>query len=184
MIRIRNVIKTYAQKRVLDIKTADFLTGRRYVMMGPNGSGKSTLLRILAGVIKPDEGTIEIETGDIGYVPQHPYAFNFTVLKNVQLALDKSMDSNAVALDALSSVGIVEMAAHRANKLSGGESQRLALARVLAIKRQILLLDEPTAAADVSGIDLIEGAIQRYWEETGCTLIISTHAPAQALSNG
>lgn len=165
---------------MLDIDKADFAPARRYAVMGANGSGKTTLLRILAGILKPDSGSVEIEYGStIGYVPQHPYAFNFSVLKNVMIARDGVDEADA--LTALRAVGIEDKAQQRANKLSGGETQRLALARVLAVKRRILLLDEPTAAADVSGIDLIEEAIAQYQRETNCTLIVCTHAPAQAL---
>lgn len=182
MLVINKACKTYAQRRVLCIESLSFLPNRRYVLMGPNGSGKSTFMRILSGVIKPDEGASIIKNGiaDYGYVPQHPYAFNSSVLKNVMMAMNNNTPP-AIALKALEEVGIADKAYQRANKLSGGESQRLALARVLVNKRQLLLLDEPTAAADVSGTELIESAIDRYWQLTKCTLIATTHSPAQAL---
>jgi tungstate transport system ATP-binding protein len=182
LLEIHNIQKTYANKRVLDIDHAVFRPHRRYALMGPNGSGKSTLMRILCGVVEPDEGAIINNNGEaMGYVPQHPYAFAFTVLKNAMMAIDDKKNAEAIALKALEDVGMADKAHQRANKLSGGETQRLALARVLAVKRRILLLDEPTAAADVSGTELIEGAITRYWQQTKCTLIVTTHAPAQAL---
>ncbi len=182
MLIINNICKTYAQKRVLCIENLSFLPNRRYALMGPNGSGKSTLMRILSGVIKPDEGASIINNSEeIGYVPQHPYAFNSSVLKNVMMAMNNKKAPPAIALKALEEVGMSDKVHQRANKLSGGESQRLALARVLATKRHLLLLDEPTAAADVSGTELIESAIDRYWRNTQCTLIITTHSPAQAL---
>lgn len=181
MIRIESLRKEYANRCVLDIPSASFASGIRYAIMGANGSGKSTLLRILAGIVKPDTGTVQTDVSDIGYLPQHPYAFGFSVKKNIQITLPDQEGSEAVAMQALRSVGIQARAEQSGSKLSGGEAQRLAIARVLAVKRDVLLLDEPTAAADVNGTDMIEKAVADYHAQSGCTLILSTHFPAQAL---
>ncbi len=138
-------------------------------------------MRIIAGIVKPDAGTVHSDVSDIGYLPQHPYAFGFTVKKNVQIALPDKAGSEDIALQALRSVGIQARAEQSGSKLSGGEAQRLAIARVLAVNREALLLDEPTAAADVNGTDMIEKAVADYHTRTACTLILSTHFPAQAL---
>ena len=182
MIRLTSVRKEYENRRVLDIDEAIFQSGMRYAVMGANGSGKSTLLRVIAGILAPDAGTVEIEPGcDIGYLPQHPYAFGFSVKKNVMIAMRQKVPSEQNAIKALESVGMAERADQSAGKLSGGEAQRLAVARVLTVHRKILLLDEPTAAADVSGTDMIEQAVKEYYVRTDCTQIVCTHSPAQAL---
>jgi ABC-type sulfate/molybdate transport systems ATPase subunit len=104
-----------------------------------------------------------------------------SVLKNVELALEDRRGRADLAQAALERVGLLHLSKARANRLSGGETQRMAIARVLAKPRKLLLLDEPTASADIQAIDLIERALADYLEETGCTLIFSTHMPSQAM---
>ncbi len=182
MIRIISLRKEYADRCVLNIDDAEFQSGIRYAIMGANGSGKSTLLRIIAGIIPPDSGSVVLDEGsEIAYLPQHPYAFGFSVKKNVMIAFKEKKVSDDIAMQALKSVGIEQRAEQSGSKLSGGEAERLAVARVLAVERKMLLMDEPTAAADVNGTDMIEKAIAEYHSKTKCTLIISTHSPAQAM---
>jgi ABC-type multidrug transport system ATPase subunit len=182
LIRLTSIRKEYADRCVLDIRDACFAPGVRYAVMGANGSGKTTLLRIIAGIVKPDTGRIEFDNQiAIGYLPQRPYSFGFSVKKNIQIALPGKDHTEDTAMCALRSVGMEARASQGGGKLSGGEAQRLAVARVLATERPVLLLDEPTASADVGGTDLIEKAVEDYWERTTCTLIVSTHSPAQAM---
>ena len=182
MIELVNITKNYANRLVLDIHQITFEGGKRYALIGVNGSGKTTLLRIIAGTIKPDTGEVKnILADSMGYMPQSPYAFGFTVQKNVEMAIIKSTTTAKQALQALKAVGMADMANARGNKLSGGETQRMALARMIALPRKLLLLDEPTSAADIEGTDQIENTLLRYAADTGCTVILSTHSPAQAL---
>jgi ABC-type sulfate/molybdate transport systems ATPase subunit len=104
-----------------------------------------------------------------------------SVQKNVELALSGERDAKTRAREALARVGLLHMASARGSRLSGGETQRMALARVIAKRRTLLLLDEPTASADIRAIDHMERALADYLEQTGCTLVFSSHAPAQAL---
>ncbi|MDD4312866.1 MAG: ATP-binding cassette domain-containing protein, partial [Eubacteriales bacterium] len=122
-----------------------------------------------------------LTNGEVGYLPQHPYAFDLSVQKNVELALSGEKEKAKLAQAALERVGLLHLAKARANRLSGGETQRMALARVLARPRKLLLLDEPTASVDIQAIDQIERAIQDYVQQTNCTLIFSTHMPSQAM---
>ncbi|HWQ06382.1 MAG TPA: ABC transporter ATP-binding protein, partial [Feifaniaceae bacterium] len=158
-----------------------------YALVGPNGSGKTTLLRILAGTLKQDTGTVNyggVAWGEIGYLPQKPYAFDRSVLNNVLLGLQNEPNAKSLALDALERVGIVHLCKARGNRLSGGETQRMALARLIAKPRKALLLDEPTSSADILANDQMERAVLDYAMETGCTLIFSSHAPSQAMRLG
>ena len=184
MIALRDVVKRYGARTALDIPDLTIGAGERVALIGPNGSGKSTLLRLLAGVIPADAGTIQtggLLRGEIGYLPQISYAFDLSVQQNVELALEHGRDRAKIAREALSRVGLLALAHERANRLSGGETQRMALARILTRRRKLLLLDEPTASADIQAIDQIERAIIDYTKESGCTLVLSSHAPSQAM---
>ena len=184
MIDLIGVQKRYGTRVALVIPALSIEAGERLALIGPNGSGKSTMIRLLAGMICADAGEIrfaELRRGEIGYLPQQPYAFDRSVLKNVELALTGEREKTRMAEAALDRVGLLHLAKARANRLSGGETQRMALARVLARPRKLLLLDEPTASADIQAIDQIERAIACYADETGCTLVFSSHAPTQAM---
>jgi tungstate transport system ATP-binding protein len=182
MISLHNVTKRYAGRTILDVPQLSFEEGKRYALIGVNGSGKSTLLRLLAGTLKPDSGQIEgVPLADMGYMPQSPYAFSFSVRKNVEIALQKAVQPAESALAALETVGLSALAQARGDKLSGGETQRMAFARMIARPRTLLLLDEPTSSMDIKGTDRIENNLLRYAADNGCTVILSTHSPAQAL---
>lgn len=183
MITLNGITKAYAGRIVLTVEQFTFLHGVKYALIGPNGSGKSTLLRILAGAIEPTAGTVTLENGlreQIGYMPQQPYAYSFSVLKNVTMALKGVPNAEQLAREALKSVDMLDFLQAKGNRLSGGETQRMALARMIAKPRSLLLLDEPTSATDVSGNDCIEHALTNYCRKTGCALIFSTHSLAQA----
>jgi len=184
MTRIVNVKKEYHGRCVLDIADLSFEPGKKYALLGTNGSGKSTLLRILAGTLEPTEGTTQIGFTDkkaVGYLPQIPYGFSFSVLNNILIALDAGPESRARAEAAIAAVGLSDLIDADASKLSGGETQRMAFARIISVSRKLLLLDEPTAATDLGGIDLLEQALLDYCEENECTVVFSTHSPAQAM---
>ena len=184
MMELVNLQKRYGARVALNLSALSIREGERVALIGPNGSGKSTLLRLLAGIIRADQGSISLgglSRTQIGYLPQHPYAFDLSVQKNVELALAGEAEKAMLAQAALERVGLLHLAKARANRLSGGETQRMALARVLAWPRKLLLLDEPTASADIQATDLIERAILEYVEQTNCTLILSTHMPSQAM---
>ena len=182
MIELTGIKKCYKDRTVLDIPWLAFKPGRRYALIGVNGCGKTTLLRIIAGIIPLDAGNVNNPYMDsLGYMPQVPYAFSFSVKKNVQIAFGNDPDAEEKTMKALRDVGIENLHTDRGNRLSGGESQRMAFARMIALPRRLLLLDEPTASADIRGTDQIEGTLLKYAAETGCTIIFSTHSPAQAL---
>ena len=183
MIMIHDLQKSYQQRTVLQIEELSLPVGKRYALIGPNGAGKSTLLKLLAGVLSAERGKVSLPP-DLrqhrGYMPQKPYAFDLSVRKNVQMSLDGLPDAAVLAERALRQVGLWELADARGSRLSGGESQRMALARMIARPRKLLLLDEPTSATDLIGSGQIEEALTSYWKQTGCTLFFATHSLAQA----
>ena len=182
MISVRDVLVQVGGRVILDIPLLEFEEGKRYGLIGENGSGKTTLLRVLAGTLLPTQGQVTRQNpNDFGYMPQAPYAFSFSVLRNVEMALENTPERRDNAVRALEAVGMRNFLAARGNKLSGGEAQRMAVARMIAKPRKLLLLDEPTSSTDIRGTDSIESTLLNYTRDTGCTLIFSTHSPAQVL---
>ena len=182
MIRLTDIRVRYNNRLILDVPLLELKNGKRYGLIGENGSGKTTLLRILAGTLIPDSGTIEgTEAADkMGYLPQAPHAFSISVLENVKMALDQA-DADQIAKLALEKVGMSALIAARGDKLSGGEKHRMALARLLAKPRELLILDEPSSATDIRGTDIVEALLQDWYQDSRGTLIFSTHSPAQAM---
>ena len=170
--------KSYGEKTVLSIDSLKIKKGETLAVTGPNGSGKSTLLKILAGLIKADSGAAD-GFGKVLYMPQSSYAFSMSVEKNVMYAI--SGDGKAErAKKILELLGLYDLRERNAKKLSGGETQRLALARLLVCECDTLLLDEPSGAVDIDGTDTVWRAIEEYKKENGCTVIFSTHSPFEA----
>jgi len=182
MIALQHITQRAGGRLILNIPQLEFIEGRRYALIGENGSGKTTLLRVMAGILPLQSGKlVNLPQPGMGYLPQAPYAFSFSVRRNVEIALAGEADAPSKALAAICAVGLASLADARGHKLSGGETQRMALARLIAKPRPLLLLDEPTSATDIRGMDQVEALLQHYAAETGCTVIFSTHSPAQAL---
>ena len=121
MIALQDVLVQYEERVILDIPELHFAEGKRYGLIGENGSGKTTLLRLLAGTLSPTHGQVRRMAADgMGYMPQNPYAFSFSVLRNVEMALDGEAEREAAARDALRRVGIDTLAQASGSKLSGG----------------------------------------------------------------
>ena len=189
-IQIEGLCKRYGERAVLDVESLSLESGRSYALVGPNGSGKSTLIRLLSGVEAASAGRIDVVGGKsrddlvVGYMPQKSYVFGFSVFRNVSLALEGTAlsrdDVKARVNDALELVGMADMANNRGSGLSGGEAQRVALARMLVQDLDVLLLDEPTASMDIAGTMLVEEALASYRARTGCLMLTATHAPSQA----
>lgn len=184
MIQLLNISKAYGGTPVLDIPAMELEAGLRYAVIGPNGSGKSTLIRLMAGTLPLDGGSIampESMKSSIGYLPQQPYAFGVSVLSNTMLAAEGSkQEKHDRAIAALTKVGMEGFASAKGSKLSGGETQRMSLARVLVRSWKLVLLDEPTSATDIAGNNMVEKALTDYWQEHRCTMVFSTHSIAQA----
>lgn len=175
MIEINNLIKKYGDRAVLDIDSLTIKKGEFVVLTGHNGSGKSTLLKILAGTLKPTEGEFKAE-GQLYYLPQQSLPFNRSVRKNILCCLDGDTKSKKELCESiLEAFNLKHLENKNAKTLSGGECQRLALARVLCRKADIILLDEPSSAADTQSRRLINELIAEYHKKTCCTFIMTTH---------
>jgi molybdopterin-binding protein len=192
--RLSGVAVDYGNHRVLDVPDLAIPAGRITALVGPNGSGKSTLLRVLALLLAPSRGAVELHgqavprrpneltalRRQVTYVAQTPLLFHGSVRANVAYGLRVRgiRDAGRVdaALDAIGLNGAADRAVHR---LSGGEAHRVALARALAIDVPILLLDEPTAHLDPAAVPAIEALLRRLGD-AGKTLVIASHDLRQA----
>ena len=197
MIVLKEIRKRYESGFELAIRRMEIGEGRITALLGPNGSGKSTLLRIIAGIEKPDRGTVEMDGLSIGpedavplewrrrvtLVSQSPYMFDGSVEDNVLYGLRVRRcprDERRRRLrEALSRVGLEGFGPRPAAGLSTGEAQRVAIARALVIKPRLLLLDEPTGGIDGDNAAGVEEVISSL-EAGGPTVVIATHDHDQA----
>ncbi len=177
MIEVYDLKKTYRDRTVLDLPALSLRQGETLALAGANGSGKTTLLRLLAGTLKPTAGTVKT-AAPVLYLPQKSYAFRGTVLQNVLLGTNGRKQQ---AMDLLEQLELLSLADKKASSLSGGELQRLSVCRLLIRPCNLLLLDEPTSACDPQSAALVLQALATYREQTGCTLVLSTHTPRVAL---
>ena len=174
-MRIEAFSKTYEGRQVLDFPGMELQPGRVYAVIGANGSGKSTFAKILAGILPADRKGKPLNAG-IGYMPQKNYAFRMSVKANILLNGNEEAHANAW-MDALQ---IRHLQNKRADRLSGGETARMALARLMMGKYELVILDEPTAAMDMETTLLSEKLIADFVRETNCALILVTHSLQQA----
>lgn len=173
----KDLVKTYDGRCVLDISELSLESGRIYAVIGANGSGKSTLARLIAGTEKADGGYIESNVS-VGYMPQKCYAFKMSTRKNLRINRSENDLSREEML--MSALGISQLADEKATKLSGGETARMALARLLMKKYELLILDEPSSAMDIEFTLAAEELIRAYRDETGASVLIVTHSVSQA----
>lgn len=181
-MKINALQKTYEGRCVLDFSGLELERGKVYAIIGANGSGKSTLGRILAGLETADGKTAPLDAKvNVGYMLQKNYAFQLTVLENVMLNGKKDGQKKQKAAGLLEAVGLKHLAAEKAQRLSGGETARMAVARILMGEYDLLILDEPTAAMDVAATLKIEQLIVDYCRQKNCIVIVITHALKQAM---
>ena len=195
ILKVRNLKKSYGRINAVNRVDLDVNEGEIVVIMGPSGCGKSTLIRSINRLVEPDEGLITFDGIDItglkhrelllirrriGYVFQH---FNLierlTVLDNVMLGLvfsgmerDEAEDR---AVKVLRRVGLESRLLYRPSALSGGEKQRVGLARAIALEPELMLLDEPTAALDPILVKEVLDSIEEMVSTSKTTMLIVTH---------
>ena len=175
-MKIAAFSKTYEGRTVLDFPGMELQPGKIYAIIGANGSGKSTFAKILAGILPADRKGPLSDVASIGYMPQKNYAFRMTTRKNILL----NGKDEARADSLMDAIQIRHLENKRADRLSGGETARMALIRLMMKKYELVILDEPTAAMDMETTVLSEKLIAEYVRETGCTLILVTHSLQQA----
>ncbi|MBE0492354.1 MAG: ABC transporter ATP-binding protein [Sulfurospirillum sp.] len=188
---IRNILKTYGHKPVLDIYELSIQKGEILGIVGSNGCGKSTLLRHLAFLEMPHSGSIKYKNfahtdiplhvrREIGILLPEPYLLKRSVKDNLLFGLHVRGEKNVPTKDieeALKLVGLIpkKFLNRQWHELSSGETQRVALASRLILKPQTLLLDEPTNSLDFSGIPQFSDALMHANQEWGTTIIIASH---------
>lgn len=183
-VRLDQVTVRAGATTIIDCLNLTINPGHPTVVVGPNGAGKSTLLRLCMGLIAPTEGTIDwggctnVSPTRRAFVFQRPVMLRRTVAANVAYGLthaDYQKDKIAArALELLTRVGLAELASRPARRLSGGEQQRLALARALARDPELLLLDEPTASLDPAATRSVEEII-RSAAQSGIKIVMASH---------
>jgi len=177
-------------RRIVDAVSTVLAAGTRSMIVGPNGAGKSVLLRLCHGLLRPSAGRIAWNTPDIAGAPrrqamvfQRAVLLRRSVIGNVIYALKVARSEparrEARALEALRTMGLEALAQASARVLSGGEQQRLALARAWALRPEILFLDEPTANLDPGATHEIERVIAAMHAE-GTKIVMVTHNLGQA----
>jgi putative spermidine/putrescine transport system ATP-binding protein len=198
-VTIRQLTKRFDSAPVFSDIDLDIDRGEMCVLVGPSGCGKTTLLRAIAGLTKPNSGTITIDgidiTGrsardrDIGMVFQHYALFpNMTVEQNLVFGLEQKgcrPDETRRRVTAMIELmGLGERARARPSALSGGQKQRVALARALVLEPKLLLLDEPMSALDAQIRKRLREELKRLQREVGFTAMFVTHDQEEALVLG
>lgn len=192
VLYIERLTKKYGQKRVLDIKRLTIEKEKITGITGPNGCGKSTLLNIISGLDEDFSGSIRYNgqalsrsiVENMTYVFQKPYLFKRSVLENIAYPLKlrglSHEQRNKRAMEMMVRFEIEDLKDERADLLSGGESQKVALARALVFEPKLLLLDEPTSSIDPDSIEVMEREILDFNKKTQATIVIVTHNMDQA----
>ncbi len=186
-LRLEEVSFTAGGRRIIDRVSLALEAGTSTIILGANGAGKSVLMRLMHGLLAPSSGRIAWSEDGArrrqAMVFQRPVMLRRSALGNVMYALKAAgvpaAQRTRLALEALDEVGLRPLAARPARVLSGGEQQRLALARAWALHPEVLFLDEPTANLDPGATREIEAVIQAF-DVAGTKIVMSTHSLGQA----
>jgi sulfonate transport system ATP-binding protein len=179
-VSIRGLVKEFGERRVLDRVDLDIAPGEFVALLGRSGSGKSTLLRILAGLDSEVQGTFEVP-GTVSVAFQQPRLLPWRrVWRNVSLGL-RNVDGRAVAEKALAEVRLTDHLNAWPLTLSGGEAQRVSLARALVREPDVLLLDEPFGALDALTRLAMHHLVEQLWRDHQPAVLLVTHDVDEAL---
>ncbi|MET0476574.1 MAG: sulfate ABC transporter ATP-binding protein, partial [Actinomycetota bacterium] len=195
-ILVRNATRRFGDFTALDGVSVEIPSGSLTALLGPSGSGKSTLLRVIAGLERPDAGSVEIDGRDatnlapqrrgVGFVFQHYAAFkHMTVRENVAFGLKVARrpkaEIRARVEELLELVQLPGLADRYPSQLSGGQRQRMALARSLAVQPSVLLLDEPFGALDARVRKELRAWLRHLHDEVHVTTVFVTHDQEEAM---
>jgi iron complex transport system ATP-binding protein len=204
MLEVKSLAFSYGNRPVFKNISFSLKKGEIMCILGPNGAGKSTLIKCIAGILKPDNGSVFIQGEDtvslgvrgiarnIGYVPQqNEVVFPFTVLDFVVMGRAPHLSMFAspgaedikLAKESLATVGISDLTERPVAKLSGGQSQMVLIARALVQKPALLLLDEPTSHLDFGNQILVLETVQKL-ASLGMSIVMNTHMPDHAFLLG
>ena len=178
MIGIENLTVAFDGQTVLQNCSLTVSAGQHVALMGASGSGKTTLINVIAGLVKPDSGTVTVK-GKVSYVFQEPALFPWlTALENVNVVLSDGPSTLSQAEAWLREAGLAEHLHKYPHQLSGGQKQRVALCRALAYGGDILLLDEPLKGLDADTRERVVALLRRECRDK--TLLLVTHDPQEA----
>lgn len=198
-IRLEGLEKRFAAFAAVDDLDLEIADGELFVLLGPSGSGKSTVLRIIAGLLPPDGGTVWLHGRDVTHLPpqarnvgmvfQHYSLFgHMTVGRNIEFGLEvrrvPAERRRARRDELLDLVGMTGFSERYPRQLSGGQMQRVAVARALAFEPSVLLLDEPFGALDVRIRGQLRRALRRIQRHLGLTTVMVTHDQDEAFELG
>ena len=176
LIETRNLDVAYGAKTVLRNVDMHVAPGEIVTIVGPNGSGKTSLLRAVIGATKPTKGDITVKEGvRIGYVPQKLHIDPTLPMTVERFMLLGTNVSKADCLSALETAGVPDLLKRQMSKLSGGQFQRVMLARAVINKPEVLLLDEATQGLDQRGSAAFYQQIEQVRRETGCAVLMISH---------
>ena len=196
MIKLEGITKSFGSLQVLKGIDLEINKGEIVSIVGPNGAGKTTLLQIMGTLDEPDAGTVQIDgtvvsrmkekelsafrNKNIGFVFQfHQLLPEFTALENVMIpaliAGVSSKEANDRAMKILDFMGLVDRASHKPNELSGGEKQRVAVARALINDPAVILADEPSGSLDTHNKEDLHQLFFDLRDRLGQTFVIVTH---------
>jgi ABC-2 type transport system ATP-binding protein len=182
VLEARDLVKRYGEREALRGVSLSADAGELVAIIGPNGAGKTTLLSILAGIQKPDEGSVSTAPSEIGWVPQQAALYGkLTVAENLRLfaRLEKRPSPEEVVTRMLAQTGLEDRADDQVSTLSGGNRQRVNIAIGLLSEPQVLLLDEPSASLDPRQREKLWEFILALASE-GTTVVYSTHNVQEA----
>ncbi|HJT61590.1 MAG TPA: ATP-binding cassette domain-containing protein [Burkholderiales bacterium] len=194
MIAVRGLSHRYAQQEVLRLPEWKVAQGERWLVLGPSGCGKTTLLHILAGLVRPSEGQVEVagesllklegarldrwRATSVGIVLQALHLVrHLSVRDNLRLAqyLAKAPQDDLRIDDTLGALGVAAKSARRPSELSQGEQQRVAIARAVVNRPKLVLADEPTANLDDAAAATVVELLAEQAGRHGATLVVATH---------
>lgn len=185
MMRVSIAAKNFADRQVLRAVDFELGDGEVLAVVGRSGAGKTTLLRLIAGLDRAFDGTIDI-AGPIGMVFQEPRLLPWRrTIDNVALAVPGSPrrpETLKDAADALAQVGLAAEHDTFPRALSGGMARRVALARALVIRPRLMLLDEPFASLDEATADALRGMVADLWRQHRMSVVLVTHDVKEALT--
>ena len=193
-LQLTDLKKTYGSRVVLDVERCEIPDGAITGIIGPNGAGKTTLMNIIAGLDVPESGEVLYESADGSFSPtlptksvtmlfQTPYMLHTTVEKNISYPLHlRGIERETIKRrvnNLMNEFELSPLAKSKAWRLSGGETQKVALARAIALKPKLLLLDEPTSNIDNTSVAVIEKTLDYERSRHSMTSIIISHNLAQ-----
>jgi thiamine transport system ATP-binding protein len=195
VLKVSNISVEFGDTVIVDNISFTVPTGETLAITGPSGIGKTTLLHAICGIVRTTHGTIHIDNTDISSLPTHKRGIGLvsqtgdlfptmTVSQNIEFGLRiakmPKTDRIARTNELLEMVNLVHLAHRNVAELSGGESRRIALARALAPRPRVLLLDEPLSGLDQETHDALISDLARVLKQTATTALLVTHDLSEA----